>query len=109
MTSGEAGSNPYESMSAAAKAEAMLESMVYIGIDFEGAVEELTGAVSSYVRSGLSDYSESTTENLSAVVQNGIALASNVEGANTSILDADYESAEEVREGLEALDIPINF
>ncbi|WP_116246072.1 hypothetical protein [Nocardiopsis sp. FIRDI 009] len=107
MSGGEAGGNPYDSMSAASKAEAMVEELVYLGLDFQNAIEEMSGAASTYVSSGLDDYSLQTVENISAVVENGIALASNVEGANISILDTDHESAEEVREGLDALDIEL--
>ena len=109
MSTGEAGSNPYDSMSEASKAEAMVESIVYLGVDFEGVVEELNSSVSIYVKPGLGDFSERMMENLSLVVESGISLAQNVEGANLAILDTDHESAEQVSEGLSALDIPINF
>ncbi|MFD6949487.1 hypothetical protein A6A08_05125 [Nocardiopsis sp. TSRI0078] len=102
------GVNPYEAMSEADKAEEMSESMVYLGIDFEAAVEDLRGAVSSHVAAGLDDYEVATFEHIQAVARNGIALAVNVQGADIEILDTDHENSESYQEGLEALDIRIN-
>jgi hypothetical protein len=96
-------------MSEATLAEEMAEAMVYLGVEFEAAVEGLRGAVSSHVSPGLDDYEVDSFEHLRAVAASGIALAQNVQGADLSITDADHESAEEFQEGLEALDIQINF
>lgn len=102
------GVNPYEAMSAADKAEEMSESMVYLGVNFETAIEDLRGAVSTHVSPGLDEYELDTFEHIRTVANNGIALAMNVQGADIEILDADHENAESYQEGLEALDIRIN-
>lgn len=95
--------DPYSSMSSAAKAEEMVEQLIYLGSDFKGVIEDLEGAASTYVSSGLSQYQEDTAEGLSAVVESGINLASDVEGANLTIFDADYESADSIDQALEDL------
>ncbi|NYJ34040.1 hypothetical protein [Nocardiopsis aegyptia] len=96
-------------MSEATQAEEMAEAMVYLGVDFEAAVADLRGAVSSHVSPGLDDYEANSFEHIRAVATSGIALAQNVQGADLSITDADHESADEFQEGLDALDIQINF
>jgi hypothetical protein len=103
------GVNPVEAMSEAEEAEALAEAMVFLGTDVEAAVEGLAAAVSEHVSSGLADYELDTMEHIRRVAQNGINLARNVQGADLAITDSDHESAEEYQEGLEALDIQINF
>lgn len=102
------GVNPYEAMSAAETAEEMSEAMVYLGVDFEAAIEDLRSAVSKHVSPGLDDYELDTFEHIRAVARNGIALALNVQGADIEIVDTDHENAESYQEGLDALDIQIN-
>lgn len=97
MSGGEVGSeSPYESMSEAAKAEEMVEQLIFLGSDFRGAMDDMREAASKYVSASLSEYEESTVDALSLVVDSGINLASDVEGANLEILDSDSASAEEV-------------
>ncbi|NYH55753.1 hypothetical protein HNR06_005342 [Nocardiopsis arvandica] len=105
----EAGVNPVEAMSEAQEAEALAEAMVFLGTDFEAAVEGLVGAVSEHVTGGLEDYEIDTVTHIRRVAENGISLAQNVQGADLAITDTDHENAEEYQEGLEALDIQINF
>ncbi|ASU56927.1 MULTISPECIES: hypothetical protein [Nocardiopsis] len=107
--SGSTGVNPVDAMSEAQEAEALAEAMVFLGTDFEAAVEGLTGAVSEHVTGGLDDYDLDTMEHIRRVAQNGINLAQNVQGADLAITDTDHENAEEYQEGLESLDIRINF
>jgi division protein CdvB (Snf7/Vps24/ESCRT-III family) len=107
--SGPIGVNPVDAMSQAQEAEALAEAMVFLGTDFEAAVEGLTGAVSEHVSGGLDDYGLDTMERIRGVARNGINLAQNVQGADLAITDTDHENAEEYREGLESLDIQINF
>ncbi|MFJ9556915.1 hypothetical protein ACIRPH_24155 [Nocardiopsis sp. NPDC101807] len=108
MSSG-TGVNPVEAMSEAEEAEALAEAMVFLGTDFEAAVEGLVSAVSEHVSPGLADYELDAMEHIRRVAQNGINLAQNVQGADLAITDSDHESAERYQEGLEALDIRINF
>nr|WP_218909781.1 hypothetical protein [Nocardiopsis sinuspersici] len=96
-------------MSEAQEAEALAEAMVFLGTDFEAAVEGLVGAVSEHVTGGLEDYEIDTVTHIRRVAENGISLAQNVQGADLAITDTDHENAEEYQEGLEALDIQINF
>ncbi|WP_017570681.1 hypothetical protein [Nocardiopsis halotolerans] len=108
MTSG-TGVNPTEAMSEAQEAEALAEAMVFLGTDFEAAIEGLVGAVSEHVTGGLDDYELDTMTHIRRVAENGINLAQNVQGADLAIADTDSENADEYQEGLEALDIQINF
>lgn len=112
MSGGEVGvDNPYESMSDAAKAEEMVEQLIFLGTDFKGAMEDMRDAASTYVSSALSQYEEDTVEALSLVVESGINLASDVEGANLTILESDSASAEEVDAALadlNGLSRPVN-
>ncbi|WP_116243839.1 hypothetical protein [Nocardiopsis sp. FIRDI 009] len=105
----ESGVNPVEAMSEAEQAEALSEAMVYLGTDLEAITSELRSAVSEHVSPGVSDFEDTTLEHISRVAQNGINLAQNVQGADLAITDTDHENAEEYQEGLEALDIQINF
>ncbi|WP_082166824.1 hypothetical protein [Nocardiopsis sp. RV163] len=107
--SGSIGVNPVDAMSEAQEAEALAEAMVFLGTDFEAAVEGLTAAVSEHVTGGLDDYGLDTMEHIRRAAQNGIDLAQNVQGADLAITDTDHENAEEYQEGLESLDIQINF
>lgn len=102
------GVNPIEAMNEAQEAEALSEAMVFLGVDFEAAVETLKDAVSEHVTGGLDDYELDTMDHIRKVAQNGIALAVNVQGADLAITDTDHESADEFQDGLEALDIQIN-
>lgn len=106
--SNETGVNPYESMPEALKAEEMSEAMVYLGINFQEAIESLRGSVSPEVVPGLNDYEIDTFQHIRAVADNGISLALNVQGATIRIVDTDHENAEAYQEGLDALDIKIN-
>lgn len=107
MSSG-TGVNPYESMSEAEKAEEMSEAMVYLGVDFETAIEDLRGVVSAHVTAGLDDYETDTFQHIRTVANNGITLALDVEGATIEIVDTDNENAEEYKDALDALDLKIN-
>jgi 2-keto-3-deoxy-6-phosphogluconate aldolase len=107
--SSEAGVNPVEAMSEAEQAEALAEAMVYLGVDLEEITSTLTDAVSQYVSPAIGDYGSDTLEHLGRVARNGVNLAQNVQGADLAIVDADHESADEFQEGMDALDIQINF
>ncbi|QVJ00965.1 hypothetical protein KGD82_21925 [Nocardiopsis eucommiae] len=107
--SGEAGVNPVEAMSEAEQAEALAEAMVFLGRDLELITSDLRAAVSEHVSPAIGDYEEETVLHLGQVAQNGINLAQNIQGADLAIADTDHENAEEFQEGLEALDIQINF
>ncbi|MEU3026022.1 hypothetical protein ACFW3Z_13880 [Nocardiopsis alba] len=107
--SGEAGVNPIEAMSEAEQAEALAEAMVFLGRDLELITAELRSAVSEYVSPAVGDYEDETILHLGQVAQNGIDLAQNVQGADLAIVDTDHENAEKYQEGLDALDIQINF
>lgn len=97
MSGGEIGvENPYESMSEASKAEEMVEQLIYLGTDFRGVMDDIGEAASKYISGGLETYEEDTVDSLTAVVDSGINLASDVEGANLTILDSDSASAESV-------------
>jgi hypothetical protein len=72
--SGPTGVNPVDAMSEAQEAEALAEAMVFLGTDFEAAVEGLTGAVSEHVAGGLDDYDLDTMEHIRRVAQNGVNL-----------------------------------
>ena len=88
--------SPYESMSKAAKAEEMVTELLDLGTEFRGLIDDLSDAASTHVSSALREYEELTVDALSAVVDSGINLASDVEGANLSILESDHESADQV-------------
>ncbi|WP_017545693.1 MULTISPECIES: hypothetical protein [Nocardiopsis] len=90
-------------------AELLAETMALLGGRFETILESLRGPVSSYVTSGLSTYGDNTLEDIQATARSGIALAQNVQGSVLEIAATDSENADEFREGLEELDIPINF
>lgn len=102
------GVNPYEAMSEAQRAEEMSEAMVYLGVDFEAAIEDLRGAVSEHVSPGLNDYEADTFEHIRSIARNGISLAVNVQGADIEIVDSDHENADSYRDALDVLDIQIN-
>lgn len=104
----EAGVNPYESMPAAQRAEEMSEAMVYLGVDFQTAIEDLRRVVSPEVVPGLNDYEVDTFQHIRAVADNGIALALNVQGATINIIDTDHENSEAYQDGLDALNLKIN-
>lgn len=89
--------------------EMLADTMALVGGRFEELVENLNGPVSSYVTSGLSTYKEDTLEDVQATARSGIALARHVQGSVLEIAAADHENADELQEGLEDLDIPINF
>ncbi|WP_431870318.1 hypothetical protein [Nocardiopsis eucommiae] len=107
--SDEAGVNPFASLSKAELAEEMSEAMVYLGVDFETAVDDLRGVVSRHVTAGLGDFETDTFQHIRSVADHGIGLAMNVQGATIEIVDTDHENAEAYQEGLEALDLQINF
>lgn len=90
-------------------AEMLAETMALLGGRFEEIVEDLHGPVSSYVSSGLSSYKENTLEEVQATARSGIALAQDVQGSVLEIAATDTENADEFCEGLEDLDIPVNF
>ncbi len=90
-------------------AEMLAETMALLGGRFETILESLHGPVSSYVTSGLSTYGDNALEDIQATARSGIALAQNVQGSVLEIAATDSENADEFREGLEELDIPINF
>ena len=90
-------------------AEMLAETMALLGDRFEAIMEDLHGPVSSYVTSALSTYEENTLEDVQATARSGIALAQTVQGSVLEIAATDNDSADEFREGLEDLDIPINF
>lgn len=76
-------------------AEMLAETMAPLGGRFEEIVENLNGPVSSYVTSGLSTHKEDTLED--------------VQGSVLEIAATDDDNADEFREGLEELDVPVNF
>lgn len=107
--SAESGVNPLEAMNEAEAAEALAEAMVFLGVDFENASESLRAAVSTHVTLGLDTFEGDTHGHIKRVAQNGVNLAQNVQSADLAIVDTDHENAEAYQEGLEALDIKINF
>ncbi|MEU3231810.1 hypothetical protein ACFV4I_10950 [Nocardiopsis alba] len=90
-------------MNEADKAGEMVEQLIFLGTDFRGAMDDMREAASEYVSASLSEYEESTVDALSAVVDSGMNLASDVEGASLTILDTDSESAEDVDAALNDL------
>jgi|SRR5690625_4691846 len=90
-------------------AEMLAETMALLGGRFEEIVESLHGPVSSYVSSGLSTYGDNTLEDIQATARSGIALAQDVQGSVLEIAATDNENADEFREGIEELNIPVNF
>ena len=57
----------------------------------------------------MSSYEENTLEDVQATARSGTALAQIVQGSVLEIAATDNDSADEFREGLEDLDISINF
>jgi len=98
-----------EALPEAEAAELLAETMALLGGRFEVTVDDLREPASSYVSSALSDYLENTLENIQKTARSGIALAQDVQGSVLEITATDSDSAEEFREALEDLDIPINF
>lgn len=90
-------------------AELLAETMALLGGRFETTVEGMSAPASSYVSSALSDYLENTLENIQKTARSGISLAQDVQGSVLEIAATDSENAEEFREGIEELDIPVNF
>ncbi|WP_017612272.1 hypothetical protein [Nocardiopsis salina] len=90
-------------------AELLAETMALLGGRFEEIMENLHGPVSSYVTSGLSTYEDNSLEDIQTTARSGIALAQNVQGSVLEIAATDTDNADEFREGLEELDIPVNF
>ncbi|WP_026127115.1 hypothetical protein [Nocardiopsis xinjiangensis] len=90
-------------------AELLAETMALLGGRFETTVEDMSAPASSYVSSALSDYLENTLENIQETARSGIALAQDVQGSVLEIAATDNDNAEDFREGVEELDIPVNF
>lgn len=90
-------------------AEELAETMVLLGPKFEGIIEDLQGAVSTYVASGLTSYGDNSLLDIQETARSGVALAQNVKGSALEIAATDTDNAEEFREAAEELDIPINF
>lgn len=90
-------------------AEMLAETMALLGGRFEEIMGDLHGPVSPYVTSALSTYEENTLEDIQATARSGIALAQDVQGSVLEISATDTENADEFREGLEDLNIPVNF
>ena len=90
-------------------AELLAETMALLGGRFEATVEDMSAPASSYVNSALSDYLENTLENIHKTARSGIALAQDVQGSVLEIAATDSDNAEEFREGIEELNIPVNF
>lgn len=57
----------------------------------------------------MSSYEENALEDVQATARSGTALAQIVQGSVLEIAATDNDSADEFREGLEDLDISINF
>lgn len=98
-----------EALPEAEQAELLAETMALLGGRFETTVEDMSTPASSYVGSALSDYLENTLENIQETARSGIALAQDIQGSVLEIAATDSDNAEEFREGVEELDIPVNF
>lgn len=96
-------------MNEAEQAEELAIRSIAAAPEFEEIMDELRPAVSTYVFTGLSNFSVETSDNISQLAQNSVNLAEDVQGANLEISATDHESADELREGVDMLDIKINF
>lgn len=90
-------------------AEMLAETMALLGGRFEEIMGNLRGPVSPYIASALSTYEENTLDEVQATARSGIALAQEVQGSVLEIAATDTENADEFQEGLEDLNIPVNF
>lgn len=103
------GVNPISAMNEAEQAEELAIRTTAAAPVLEGIADDLKPAVSSYVASGLSGFEIKTFDNISQLAQNSVNLAEDVQGADLEIAATDHESSDEFREGLDVLDIPVNF
>ncbi len=103
------GVNPIEAMNQAEQAEELAIRTTSAAPALENITDELKEAVSSYVVSGLWGFETKTFDNISQLAQNSINLAENIQGADLQIAATDHESSDEFQEGLDLLDIPVNF
>lgn len=103
------GVNPIEAMNEAEQAEELAIRTISAAPTLEDITEDLKGAVSSYVVSGLWGYETTTFDNISQLAQNSVNLAQDVQGADLQIAATDHDASEEFRDGLDLLDIPVNF
>ena len=105
----EVGVNPIQAMSKAEQAEALSEAMLLLGTDLEEIASTLVSAVSEHVSPAVSDYEADTLEHIDRVSRNGMILAQEVQGAVSTVVTTDAESAELYQGSMNALDIRINF
>ncbi|WP_232831908.1 hypothetical protein [Nocardiopsis sp. FIRDI 009] len=103
------GVNPIEAMNEAEQAEELAIRSVSAAPMLEEIIDDLKPVVSSYVVSGLYGFDNRMYVNISQLAQNSVSLAQNVQGADLVIEATDHESADEFHEGLDLLDIPVNF
>jgi hypothetical protein len=103
------GVNPIEAMNEAEQAEELAIRTIAAAPELQGIVEDLKGAVSSYVVSGLWGYEIKTFDNISQLAQNSVNLAQDVQGADLEIAATDHEASDDFRDGVDLLDIPVNF
>lgn len=102
------GVNPIEAMNEAEQAEELAIRTTSAAPILEDITDELKGAVSSYVVSGVWGFETKTFSNISQLAQNSVNLAQDVQGADLRIAATDHDSSDEFRDGLDLLDIPIN-
>ncbi|MFE1099910.1 hypothetical protein ACFW4K_05270 [Nocardiopsis alba] len=107
--SSSAGVNPVEAMNEAEQAEELAIRTTAAAPTLEDIADELKGAVSSYVTSGVSGFEIKVFDNISRLAQNSVNLAQDVQGADLQIAATDHDASDEFRDGLDLLDIPVNF
>lgn len=105
---GEVGVN-VEALPKAEAAELLAETMARLGGRFGEIAVSLSYNVSQHVNGGLHDYCENTLMDIQATARSGIALAQDVQGSVLETVATDTDNAEEFEEGLERLNIPVNF
>ncbi|HLS00891.1 MAG TPA: hypothetical protein VK054_02760 [Beutenbergiaceae bacterium] len=103
------GVNPIEAMSEAEQAEELAVRTISAAPELEGIIEDLESAVSSFVVPGLTSFNIKMFDNISQLAQNSVNLAEDIQSADLEIVASDHDSADEFREGVELLDLTINF
>ena len=103
------GVNPIEAMNQAEQAEELAIRTTSAAPAFEATTDERKEVVSSYVVSGLWGYETTTFDNISQLAHNSVNLAQDVQGADLQIAATDHDASGEFRDGLDLLDIPVNF
>ena len=103
------GVNPIEAMNEAEQAEELAIRTTSAAPALEDITDELKEAVSSYVASGVESFEIKTFDNISQLAHNSVNLAQDVQGADLEIAATDHEASDEFRDGLDLLDIPVNF